>query len=475
MKILIISVNRNRLPAPVLPVGACMAAEAASDSGHETRLLDFMFGRNPARRLEQELEDFRPDVVGISVRNIDNNDIQSPVLFAEELLPVMKMVRERSSAAVVLGGPAISIMPEVFLNYTSADFAIAGNSDPAFSLLLEKLAAKEIPLDIPGVHGHGHSGNENGMHRAAPSPDAFRFPDFRAWVDWREYRSSMVSIPLKTKTGCEFQCVHCTYDTIDGGGRVLCEPDKVVEAIGKYSRQGFKNFEFVDNVFNSPYSHAMDVCEGIARSGIRAGFECMDVNPLHFDGALLGAMERAGFRGIGITVESASDPVLQGFKKGFASVHARKAAETIRRGRIPCMWFFMMGGPGETRETVGETLGFARECIRSGDPAYFTIGIRIYPGTALELLARDQGMLTANADGLLRPAFYVSPELDKAWLARRMKEEASRRMNFLIAGESGFAPSPWVLSLGRTLRMKPPLWRHIRPLRMGMRLLRIGG
>lgn len=475
MKVLIISVNRNRLPAPVLPVGACMAAEAASDSGHETQLLDFMFERSPALRLEPELKDFRPDVVGISVRNIDNNDIQSPVLFAEELLPVMKIIRERSSAAVVLGGPAISIMPEVFLNYTGADFAIAGNADPAFSRLLDKLAGKEIPQDIPGVHERGKSGNKRGVDRTGPSPDSFRFPDFRSWVDWREYHSSMVSIPLKTKTGCEFQCVYCTYDTIDGGGRVLCEPDRVVEAIGKYSRQGFKNFEFVDNVFNSPYSHAMDICEGIAGSGVRAGFECMDINPLHFDGALLGTMERAGFRGIGMTVESASDPVLNGFKKVFTSEHVRKAADVVRRGRIPCMWFFMMGGPGETRETVEETLRFARDYIRPEDPAYFTMGIRIYPGTPLERLAREHGIIPENANGLLKPVFYVSPELDTAWLIRRMKEEAARRMNFLIAGESSFAASPWVLRLGRAFRMKQPLWQYIRPLRQGMKLLRIGG
>jgi len=470
MKVLIVSVNQNRTPLPVMPGGACMAAEAALRAGHDTRVLDFMFDPDPLERLEGELKAFRPDVIGISVRNIDNNDLQSPVLFVAELLPVMEGIRRASEAPVVLGGPGLSIMPGALLRFTGADFAVTGGAGPAFPALLERLARGEP--DIPRIFRH--EGRENAGGQAEDVSRSFCFPDFPRWIDCRAYAASLAPLPLKTKTGCEFQCVYCTYDMIDGRNRTLCDPEMVAEAVERYIGLGFQMFEFTDNVFNSPYEHALALCEAISRSGIRAGFECMDLNPLRLDDTLLEEMECAGFRGMGMTVESASDPVLNAFKKGFTADHVYRAAEAIRRHRIPCMWFFMMGGPGETRETVEETLQFARRQIRAEDPAYFTIGIRIYPGTPLERLARTQGLLPESADDLLHPVFYLSPATDADWLMRRMRKETAERMNFLIAGEASFAWSPWVLRMGRILRMKPPLWQYVRPLRRGMRFLNIG-
>ena len=69
----------------------------------------------------------------------------------------------------------------------------------------------------------------------------------------------------------------------------------------------------------------------------------------------------------------------------------------------------MLGGPGETRETVAETIAFARRTVRPGDVAYFNVGIRIYPGTELERLAREEGVLTGSVQEMLEPVFYFSP------------------------------------------------------------------
>lgn len=79
MKVLIIATNRNIHPMPVLPYGACMVAEAADRAGHRVRFLDLMFRRHPRRDLEAAVKEFAPEVVGFSVRNLDNNDMQAPV------------------------------------------------------------------------------------------------------------------------------------------------------------------------------------------------------------------------------------------------------------------------------------------------------------------------------------------------------------------------------------------------------------
>lgn len=81
MNILIVITNRYRNPVPVMPIGACSVAEAAEKAGYRVRVLDLMFERDPLGVLKAKLEKLNPDIVGLSVRNIDNNDMQNPVAF----------------------------------------------------------------------------------------------------------------------------------------------------------------------------------------------------------------------------------------------------------------------------------------------------------------------------------------------------------------------------------------------------------
>ena len=75
VNVLIVVTNRYSSPIPVMPVGACMVAEAAELAGHRVRVLDLMFEQNPLNTLESELNTSNPDFIGLSVRNIDNNDM----------------------------------------------------------------------------------------------------------------------------------------------------------------------------------------------------------------------------------------------------------------------------------------------------------------------------------------------------------------------------------------------------------------
>ena len=111
MRVLVVSTNRFQKPMPVLPYGACLVAESVKRSGHVARMVDLMFETNPTEVLKEALEQFNPEVVGFSVRNIDNNDMIHPVEFIEEANGLAALVRRNSSARLVLGGAAIPIMP----------------------------------------------------------------------------------------------------------------------------------------------------------------------------------------------------------------------------------------------------------------------------------------------------------------------------------------------------------------------------
>jgi len=214
----------------------------------------------------------------------------------------------------------------------------------------------------------------------------------------------------------------------------------------------------------------MEVCAALARVKHTGRLQCLELNPRDFDDALVTAMERAGFVGMGITLESASDPVLQGLRKGFTSCEVHHAAAVVRRHRIPCAWIFLLGGPGETRETVRETLQFAKKHIRPQDVAFFNAGIRIYPGTELESIARKQGVLSRSREERLAPLFYVSPDVDAHWMEQELKKSMDRQMNFISMASMGHSFLPTINRIGSKLGLRPPLWRHTGIIRRGLRL-----
>ncbi|MBE0427730.1 MAG: radical SAM protein [Nitrospirae bacterium] len=446
-----------------------MIAETAQNAGYKVRLLDLMFERDPLNAVQEELKRFKPDVVGFSIRNIDNNDMQSPSFYIKELLPLIDTVKYKNPANIILGGAAVSVMPEALLRYTGASFAVTGDGETVFIKLLERLSEGRSPKDLPGV-----SWIEEGFFKSNAQPLSTNSyhcwsPDFHRWINVKAYSERLTTIPLQTKLGCHFKCIYCTYRKIEGSKYRLCNPEEAVNMVIGLASRGYRHIEFVDNVFNSPYYHALSICESLAKINHSASLQSLELNPLLIDDNLITAMERSGFSGIGITVESVSDSVLSGLGKGFTAEHVYKAAEVIKRHKIPCVWIFMMGGPNETRETIAETLHFAENSIRPQDIVFFGLGIRIYPWTELESLARQEGVLSLTPENMLEPVFYLSPRVEYGWMQKRIKDSMNKHMNFINTDSIGFPILSPIHRVGYRLGLRPPLWKHTRFIRRSLR------
>ena len=455
---------------PVMPIGACIVAHAAERAGHTVHLLDLMLTQDTLHDIESAVTAFQPDVVGLSVRNIDNVDMRDPVFFLDDLQGIVNTIRSRTSAPIILGGGALGVMPEQILRLVPDTCAVVGDGEMVFPQVLDRISRDEPFSDLPGV-----ASIENGVfYRNNSAVTQFsttcQAPDYHRWLNTQAYLSQMATVPIQTKTGCQFHCVYCSYPKIEGSSCRLKEPGSIADAVVRLAATGLRDIEIVDSVFNAPLEHAMEVCAALGRVKHKARLQCLELNPRDFDGALMTAMERAGFAGMGITLESASDPVLQGLRKGFTSREVHHAAEVVRRHRIPCAWIFMLGGPGETRETVRETLQFAGKYIRPKDVAYFNTGIRIYPGTELESVARTQGVLLRPPEEMLAPVFYISPEVDADWLDQELKRSMSRQMNFINMASMGHSLLPTIHRISHKLGLRPPLWRHAGIIRRGLRL-----
>lgn len=477
MKVLVISTNRNSLPVPVMPAGACIVAEAAERAGHRANLLDLMFEQNPLRTAAQEIGRMKPDTVGLSIRNIDNNDIRNPVFFIRDILPVIAAIRRETDAPIVLGGAAIAVMPEEIMRAAGITCAVTGDGETVFPELLRNLSDDGLRVKTSGTAWIEKNVFRKNPPAAGSTPCICPAPDFKRWVDTKSYLSQLATVPLQTKLGCHFQCVYCTYRKIEGACYRLFTLESVLDAVSRYASSGLRDIEFVDNVFNSPPDHALRLCEELVR--LRAAlkvdvrFQSLELNPFFVDDTLISLMEKAGFSGIGITLESASDRVLAGLRKGFTTDEVFRTAEVVRRHSLPCVWIFMLGGPGETEATVRETLCFAEKTLRPQDVAFFNLGVRVYPGTELETIARAQGLLSLSQGEMLPPVFYLSPGLKLEWIEEQVKKAMGSHMNIINSDSIGIPFLPSIHRIGYRLGIRPPLWRHTRTIRRMLRALRI--
>lgn len=471
MDVLIICTNRHNHPAPVIPYGACMVAEAAAREGHRVRLLDLMFRRDPLQAVESALKSFHPDVIGLSVRNLDNNDMQAPVNFVPEVTAITQTIRRLSPAPLVLGGPAVGVMPQPLLRLTGASVAVLGDGELVFPALLRALDNGGRLPEVPRIAWLENDRYRTSSHRPCQLSNSAVRPRFSRWIDLKAYRSTMAAVPIQSKRGCPFSCIYCTYGISEGRDYRLFPPEEIAAAVQSYSSRGYHDLEFVDNVFNSPLEHALAVCDGLAGVRHRARLQTLELNPGFINARLLQSMERAGFIGVGVTAESAADPVLAGLQKGYGAAEVAHAAEAVQQSNLPCFWLFMLGGPGETEATVAQTISFARRMLRKGDAAFFTVGIRIYPGTELEKIARREGVLSCSVQEMLRPVFYFSPDLDLKWTMQQVRRAAAETLNLLHAASLSH---PWLPAINRLfcrLPLKAPLWKHAPLIRRVARML----
>ncbi|MBI5441387.1 MAG: hypothetical protein HY900_09280, partial [Deltaproteobacteria bacterium] len=164
-------------------------------------------------------------------------------------------------------------------------------------------------------------------------------------------------------------------------------------------------------------------------------------------------------------VESASDATLAGLGKAYGRAEVERAADLLEKADVPCLWVFLLGGPGETEATVRETLAFAAARKRPRDAAYLSAGIRVYPGTRLEAIARSEGVLDLPAAEMLRPTFYVSPPLGGGRLLRLVRAAVSENPHFYGPGALPGWAMPAVRWAARARGWALPLWQHTRRLR----------
>lgn len=423
MRVLLISANTEQINMLALPLGLSCVASAVRRAGHEVQMVDLMFQKNTASTVRSAMEELAPHVIGISVRNIDDQCAAVPYFLLRPVKEVIAYCRSFSTAPIILGGAGYSIFPESALAYLGADMGIQGEGETAFPALLHRLENKADLAGLPGLYlaKGGVQGKREYMDDldAAPCLNDYLKPPSAS-------RDQEIWIPVQTRRGCPFRCSYCTTPVIEGTKIRKHSAESVVEGMARSAGQGYHAFFFVDSVFNIPHSYTMELCERLTTSGIKAVWRSI-LYPHDVDEALVKAMARAGCREVSLGFESGSGRVLAAMNKQFQVEEVRRISDMLGANGINRMGFLLLGGPGETRETVEESLAFADslglEAMR------VTTGIRIYPHTPLAKTARERGVLKRGED-LLFPRFYLEKEID-GWLQQTVKHWTATRPHWI--------------------------------------------
>ncbi|MFN2602988.1 MAG: radical SAM protein [Gemmatimonadaceae bacterium] len=461
-KVLLVSTNRERQPYPVVPNGLACVASALDAAGHDVRFVDLCFERNPAVAAAKAAREFAPSIIGVSIRNIDNSDAIALRHYTPEAKVVLQSLREAApKAKVIAGGAAFGVAPESLFREFGVDYAVAGDGERASVALVDAIANGN---EVGALGGLVRNDGER-VRFTPPGEDAdidsLASPSLNRWIDLKRYERNGATIPIQTKRGCVFKCIYCTYTNVEGWGYRRRSPKLVVDEIEQLKRDaGVSNFDFVDSTFNSPPGHAIEVCEEISRRNLGVHLDTTNFTPAAASTELLAAMRHAGFRTLGITAESASDAVLERLEKGFNAAKVREVAERVEKSGIRTLWIFLVGGPGETRTSLEETLAFARWRLERGDAVYLTVGLRVYPGTTLHRVAIAEGKVAAG-DSLLSPTFYFSDDLSFDETVERLKRFAADHPRFMFSADSRSVILPYLTRAASLLRLPKPHWQYM--------------
>jgi radical SAM superfamily enzyme YgiQ (UPF0313 family) len=449
-KVLLISNNRCTTPDPVFPLGLAYLSSALRQAGHDTLWADILAG---GENIEAALARWQPDVVGISVRNIDDVAIRKRETFFNNLSWLGETVRRKIQCPVVVGGSGFSIFPRQLLELSGADYGIRGEGEAG---MVSLLAALENGRDISGIPGLVYRKNGNVVVNppsVSPCGQTLEEGDRPASITEYYLRASGM-LNIQTQRGCACRCCYCTYPVIEGKHHRHHSAEAVAGEFEQLQRMGARYVFIVDSVFNSSKSHAAEICEAILRRNVKLSWGCF-LRPQGLTPELMKLMKRAGLAHIEFGSDSFCDEVLAACQKGFTLDDILHSSELASHENMDYCHFLISGGPGETMETLRR--GFEASLRLKNAVMMAVVGMRIYPGTPLFEQALAEGRVSRDTD-LLAPAYYLAPGLSVDGVFARLQEFARLAPNWIVGD-----PGPAYTNLIERLRKKGvigPLWSY---------------
>ncbi len=382
MNILLINPNRYQAP-PVPPIGLECVAGCLEKAGHRTKITDLSFSEDIYGDLDFSITSILPDIVGITVRNVDSVLYYDNQFYLREIKDIVQYIKSSFPLKVLLGGTGLMTNPEGVLEYLGADYAFVGPAED----------------DLPGIIDNILNSYPVEKITYGTCKSDFRCPRFFSPSDYTTYFLKGGIAGFETHKGCSSSCIYCT----EANSNVAFKrPEDIVHEVKKFIDAGYNHFHLCDSEFNEDLDFSLDCCSALEKSEMDMKW-AVYMKPAHFNKRLFRLMKATGVYLITLTVDSYN-------KCSQYWSDVEKIVFHARSSRIPVAIDFLTGFPYEEERVLFEYL----DLFRRLQPERVNINtyIRLYKSlqitkTILKDLKLHPFLLGATDDvTMVHPVFY---------------------------------------------------------------------
>jgi radical SAM superfamily enzyme YgiQ (UPF0313 family) len=376
------------------PTGTGLLATILKQEGFVLQVLDMRLKGKNARTFDVELREFKPHIVGFTVSSFE-------FWPSVELCRVVK--KYDNSILTVFGGPHPTMSPEKTLRVPEIDYVGIGEADASLAEFVAAFPDRDAMQKIRGIGYRANDGKiaVNQAPDSCSDMDALPFIDYSLF-DINAYRvRGILTLPLITSRGCPYNCIYCVSHFVMGKRYRKRSAQSLVREIElNHSLFQTSHFTILDDTFNFEQQRVLDFCTILIDKKLDIQWDC--VQGIRADRAtaeMFSRMKQAGCRQIAMGIESGDENVLRSIHKGETLDDIRNALSAARSAGLITKGFFIVGSPGENRNTVLRSIQFFKE-----NAVYiprFSM-ITVYPGSPLEQWVRN------NATLFYEPYDYVT-------------------------------------------------------------------
>lgn len=393
-----------------VPLGLLYVASALEQEGHSVEIVDLNARRMKDGDLQRRAKS--ADIVGVT----------GMITEYQEVLRITDIAKKTDAdVKVVLGGPLATTLPQELLQASRADFVVVGEGERTIVNLVSAVEHDHNPAHIKGIAYR----RDDQIIRTAPAEPIADLNTIAAparhLIDMNRYAQKhfenfglkinefgeIKSTNLITSRGCPYSCTFCFKDMWGHKWRARSAENIIEEMQLLYKRYGMNGFLFNDDTFVLDRKRVFGLCSLVKEKGLDVVWYCNGRANL-MTKELLMAMHDAGCRGIAYGIESGNQHILDSMKKNITLKQVRNAVRWAKEAGIHVSGYFMIGMLDETKDTIRETIAFARELEL--DFYGFSIATPL-PNTELYSAAVERGLLQRDMTSLKEWGFYVNVNL----------------------------------------------------------------
>jgi tRNA A37 methylthiotransferase MiaB len=388
LKVLLVNPNRYKSP-PVPPIGLEYLATSLEEKGHKTKMLDLCFAGDLLKDVDASVMSFKPDLAGITVRNVDSVLYHTNEFFLDGIKDIVNHMRSAHGLKVIIGGTGVSSNPIGVLEYLDADYVVAGPGEETIHEVLDALGNRDSEKIFRGKYTGGL------LCRRRPSQ-----------IDYKNYCESGGVIGFETHKGCSSSCVFCLE-----ANKPVCfkNAGDVIEEIKSFVDAGHDHFHLCDSEFNESLEYSIEFCSALRKAGVDIRW-AVYMKPANFNRALFKLLKDTGVYLITLSVDSWKKCPLywldyEKFIFGANSSGIKVAVD------------FLTGFPRETEDNLREHFDILRRPLP--DSVGVNTYIRLYKTLQItDIILRDSDLrvhLLGDMEdkSFLKPIFYNHIDTDK--------------------------------------------------------------